>query len=138
MWGTAKRVLGMFRDKGPTTVVNKKGDLTSNPQEMAEEFNNFFISKVKDLRAAAVTASHDQADPLEYVRKMLASKEMPEFTDLKKITKKDLRRIMGQVKPGRSTGADNINGYSLKLAYPLIEESILHLVNLSLESGEFA
>ena len=45
---------------------------------------------------------------------------------------------MKLVKSGRSSGEDFIDGYSLKLAYPLIEDSILHLVNLSLGEGEFA
>ena len=119
-------------------MVNKDGDLTSNPQEMAEDFNKFFINKVKDLTAAAVAASHDQGDPLEYVRRKLATKELPGVTNLRRITKKELRRIMSHVKSGRSTGAVNIDGYSLKLAYPLIEDSILHLVNLSLEGRRFA
>ena len=31
MWGTAKRELGKYRDKGPTAILDSKGDLTSNP-----------------------------------------------------------------------------------------------------------
>ena len=45
MWGTARTVLGMERDKGPTSVLNKEGDLTSGAQEMADEFNEYFIKK---------------------------------------------------------------------------------------------
>ena len=49
-----------------------------------------------------------------------------------------LREIMKKFKPSRSHGYDFIDAYSLKVAYPLIEDSILHLVNLSLEHGQFA
>ena len=42
------------------------------------------------------------------------------------------------MKGGRSHGFDYIDSFSLKLAYPLIEDAILHLVNLSIESHSFA
>ena len=41
MWGKAKKVLGMYRDKAPTTVISEEGDLISNPQELADTFNDF-------------------------------------------------------------------------------------------------
>ena len=115
MWSTAKRVLGMSKDKGPTTISNKHGDLTSNPGEMAEEFNDYFISKIKNLRATAVAASEGQEDPLESVRRKMASRELPEVSSLRRITKMELRRIMGQVKPGRSAGSE-----SFRPSYPPI------------------
>ena len=60
------------------------------------------------------------------------------MTHLMKISKQELRLIMKTVKSGKSYGDDTIDGYSLKLAYPLIEDSLLHLINLSLETRVFA
>ena len=42
------------------------------------------------------------------------------------------------MKGGRSHGIDFIDSYSLKISYPLIEEAILHLVNLSIKKKTFA
>ena len=42
------------------------------------------------------------------------------------------------MKGKRLHGRDEIDSYSLKLAAPLIEDSLLHLVNLSIESQNFA
>jgi hypothetical protein len=40
-------------------------------------------------------------------------------------------------KGNRSTGIDYIDGYSIKLAAPLIEDILLHLVNLTIENSEY-
>ena len=45
---------------------------------------------------------------------------------------------MKKLKPSRSHGMDFIDSYSLKLAFPLIEDSILHLVNLSITSKTYS
>jgi hypothetical protein len=42
------------------------------------------------------------------------------------------------MKGKRVHGRDEIDSFSLKLAAPLIEDSLLHLVNLSIESENFA
>ena len=42
------------------------------------------------------------------------------------------------MKGNRTCGIDNIDSYSLKLAAPLIEDALMHLINLSIRSGQFA
>ena len=46
--------------------------------------------------------------------------------------------LLKKLKPSRSHGTDFIDSSSIKLAFPLIEESVLHLVNLSISSKRFA
>ena len=48
-----------------------------------------------------------------------------------------LRKIMKKRKGNRSCGIDYIDGFSIKLAAPLIEDVLLHLVNLSIEKSQF-
>ena len=45
---------------------------------------------------------------------------------------------MKKMKPKRVHGIDWIDSYSLKVAAPLLEDSLLHLVNLSIEQSTFA
>ena len=114
--------------------MDSKENLTSKPQDMTEEFNSF-IKLVRDLRRAAHQA---HGDPMEHLRNWMSTRGRVEVTHLSKIKEGDLREVMKSVEPGRSSGADNIDGFSIKLAYPLTENSLLHLVNLSLEKGRFA
>ena len=48
-----------------------------------------------------------------------------------------MREIINRLRPSRSHGHDFIDAFSLKIAYPLIEDSVLFLVNESLSSGQF-
>ena len=78
-------------------------------------------------------------DPVQRLRSWLDIRQLPlpEF-ELKTISKQKLRKIVKKMKGGRSHGVDYIDSYSLKLAYPIIEEAIYHMVNLSIRSKRFA
>ena len=45
---------------------------------------------------------------------------------------------MKKMKGSRSHGVDFIDSFSLKLAYPVIEDALLHLINLSIRQNQFA
>ena len=62
---------------------------------------------------------------------------MPEF-ELKTIDIEKLRKIMKRTNGRRGHGHDFIDSYSLNLAFPHIEDVLLHLVNLSLRNHKFA
>ena len=42
------------------------------------------------------------------------------------------------MKGGKSSGVDKIDSYSLKLAAPLLEEALLHIINLSIRTAVFS
>ena len=65
------------------------------------------------------------------------TENVPEF-ELQPISLRNLRKIIKKFKSSRTHGRDFIDSSSLKLAFPLIEDSILHLVNLSIRNGTFA
>ena len=48
-----------------------------------------------------------------------------------------MRKILKKRKGNRSSGIDYIDGYSLKLAAPLLEDVLLHLVNLTIEESKY-
>ena len=58
--------------------------------------------------------------------------------DLRPITIEDLRRYVKKLKGGRSSGVDDIDSFSLKSVALLIEDVLLHLINLMLISGNYA
>jgi hypothetical protein len=48
------------------------------------------------------------------------------------------RRIMKKMKPKRVHGVDWIDSYSLKISSPLIEDCLIHLINLSIVKSLFS
>ena len=49
----------------------------------------------------------------------------------------ELRSILKNRKGNRSSGIDYIDGFSIKMAAPLMEDVLLHLVNLTIEKSEY-
>ena len=134
-WKTARDFLGTSKNLSPTIIQNA-GEMVSNPAKIANIFNNFFVQKVKLLRQK--TASEPSVDPVKRLEKWVSQKsDLPVFK-LKKINLPTLRKIIKRMKGKRSHGVDNIDSYSLKLAGPLIEDALLHLINLSISEQTFS
>ena len=112
-------------------------EIVTNPQRLGNMFNKFFRNKVKKLRAK--TNKPPSVPPTVRLQQWLNTRGQPppQFS-LRKIDKKTLRMILKKMKPKRVHGTDWIDSYSLKVASPLLEDSLLHLVNLSIEQNKFA
>ena len=137
IWKSAYKILGMNSNKAPTQI-NDGGVLVNSPEKMANTFNRVFLDKVKKIRDKACQVATN-INPVQRLRSWLnqRSSPLPEF-ELKPISIQKLRKIIKKMKGGRSHGIDYIDSYSLKLAYPIIEEAIYHMVNLSIRSKRFA
>ena len=109
--------------------------MVSNPEELAECFNNIFLTKVKDLKKEISDDTIEE--PSERLARWLETKEIPEF-HLKEIDRSDLKKYLRKLKGGKSSGIDQIDSYSLKLAAPVIEDILLHLVNLNIRNCSFS
>ena len=140
-WKTANELLGNKQNLSPSAIkeAGKDGrpESISDPQKIAEIFNQFFRRKVKLLRNK--TSQPPRIPPTMRLRKWLEKRQQPPppFT-LREIDKKTFRLIMKKMKGKRVHGCDWIDAYSLKVASPLLEESLLHLVNLSIRQSRFA
>ena len=118
------------------TKLKVDDKIVTDPKVLANEFNHIFINKVKEIRQKVTDVP--SIDPIERLREFLNGKNLPEFR-LQNIDIEQLRKIMKKkMKSKRGHGYDFIDSYSLKLAFPHIEEVLLHLVNLSISSSRFA
>ena len=140
-WRTAKVILGVNNNLAPTVIkkVDDKGavEMVTNPQKLANMFNNFFRKKVELLRQK--TNKPPTVQPAERLKKWLDSRANPPPPfELKIINIEMFRKIMKKMKPKRVHGVDFIDAYSLKVASPLIEDSLMHLINLSIKESLFA
>ena len=99
--------------------------------------NTFFIDKVKKLREK--TNSVPVIDPVQRLESWLNTRaQPPPAFKIRKITRGEFRALVRNMKGGRSCGSDNIDSYSLKLAAPLIEDALLHIINLSIRTSCFS
>ena len=98
--------------------------------------NETFLKKVRDLRSTA--SLNPIVDPIQRLQRFLELREsrIPRLS-LRRISRIELRYILKKRKGNRSSGIDYINGYSIKVAAPLIEDILFHLVNLSIEKSEY-
>ena len=117
-------------------IITHNGQTYTKPRDIANAINDTFLKKVKDLRDQVSAAP--EIDPKERLRKFLESKsdDIPLF-EIKKITKQTLWKLLKKRKGNKSSGIDYIDGYSVKLAAPLIDDILHHLVNLTIENSEY-
>ena len=109
----------------------------TNPKRLANIFNNFFRRKVQLLREK--TNQPPQIPPSERLRKWLDKRASPPPPfELKMIDKTMFRKIMKKMKPKRVHGVDWIDSHSLKIASSLIEDALIHLINLSIKDAKFS
>ena len=111
--------------------------MITNPLKIATKLNSFFINKVKVLRAQ--TNTPPRINPETRLEQWLSERETPPPPfKIQEITKKTLRKLIKKMKGGKSCGVDNIDSFSLKVAAPIIEDALLHLINLSIRTKCFA
>ena len=117
-------------------IIIHDNKIHTAPRDIANAINDAFLKKVKDLceREDRIV----EKDPKERLQNYLNERDeaIPVF-DLKKIDKPKLRKLLKKRKGNRSCGIDYIDGYSIKLAAPLIEDILLHLVNLTIEFSQY-
>ena len=137
MWKSVYKIFGMNSSKAPTQI-NDNGIVITSPELMANTFNRIFVDKVRKIREKACEIVVN-IDPIQRLRSWLNKRPapLPNF-EIKTISRLKLRKIIKRMKGGRSHGTDYIDSYSLKLAYPLMEDAIQHLVNLSISERRFA
>ena len=124
----------MKKDPRPTAILNPEGNIRHNQQEMANICSTLFTNKIKELRKD--TVANTGSDTLQHVENMVETKGHINPCPLREINAVKLRKIIRKVKPGRVAGIDYIDAYIPKLANPLIEDAVLHMVNLFYKKNE--
>ena len=125
--------MGCNKNLAPSAIkhTNDKGEteVATNPQNLAEMFNTFFRKKVETLRNK--TEQSPAIQPTERLKSWLRREGInPPPFQLKEIDKKTFRGIIKKMKSKRTHGIDWIDSFSLKASSPLIEDCLIHLINL--------
>ena len=140
-WKTANEIMGRNKNLAPLAIkhTNENGEheVVTNPKNLAEMFNSFFKKKVETLRSK--TNQPPTIQPAQRLKSWLTREGInPPPFHLKEIDKNTFRGIMKKMKSKRTHGLDWIDSFSLKAASPLIEDSLIHLINLSIRRSKFS
>ena len=136
VWKNIRGYLGWGATGGaPTCLTDNAGRLITSPAAMAELQNQFYIEKVKNIRAklpqqgapTAVLQQHMLNRPRPRPKGLTLACASPEAVD----------KMITNLKNSKSCGLDNIDTHILKLARHFIVPSITHIVNLSITSLVF-
>ena len=108
--------------KKPTEIIDAKGKVEKDPQKIANILNDYFLEKITNI-----------IDPAERVKKMMRDKvQNLETFALRPVNKSGFRRIVKKMKNGKVCGLDTTDGFPLKNAVRLIEDSLIHLFKSSI------
>ena len=72
-WAAAKNILDFHKSSSPSTILDNLGRPISNPSLVADRFNEYFIEKVKILRAE--TDNLPKVDPVSRLKSWLTSSD---------------------------------------------------------------
>ena len=130
-WKTINELLNNRSKSTNIECLKNLGTETVHKKDISNAMNNFFCSVGKDL-----------ANKIPPVPNPLLSgdyevnKDKAEF-NFKTIEVKDIRAAFAKIKTAKSFGTDNISSYFLKLALPVIENSLAALFNTPIETSQF-
>ena len=132
VWEAGKSHLG-WKTPGAPTSLSVNGELTSKNDVMAQAQSDFFEDKVKSTYEKIPKSDKD---PLDYTRRFLQDKYVPEF-NLGTTSEDEVIEVIESLKASDACGPDDISTNCLKEIKDIIAAPMAHIVNLSLESGIF-
>ena len=133
-WGLAKKYMD-WSSPGPPSQLevdkDKKITLYTKARDLASVMNEFFITKVQkiveNLRKVPVDLSG--------CRNIMADRKIS--LSLKFVTVKKVRKLLAGLKNKTSTGVDQLDNYSVKLAADYIAGPLHHVITLSIMQQKF-
>ena len=109
MWKNVKSFL-KWNNNGPPSKLLNNGKLISSPAAIAEIMNQFFVSKVSNLRSN-IPAS--DSDALSTLRKQMENRNCT--FSLKPVHPDQVLKVLCGLKNSKATGMDYLDSYIIKL-----------------------
>ena len=130
LWRNIKGWLGWKNTGPPTQLFTNK--MINKPKEIANEMNQFFIEKVKNLQKKLPKQKND---PLQHLRRAMHNRNCS--FNFKPVSPMEILKIVNKLKNSKSTGLDTIDTNTVKEVINEILPALTHVVNLSLKTQTF-
>ena len=131
IWNSVKSWLS-WGNAGPPSKLFVNGEMLTSPARLAGAMNNFFLDKVRLLKEKLPAAS---TDPLAKLRESMQGRECT--FSMQPVRPEQVAKIIAGLKNSKSTGADHINTWIIKLVAVEILPAVTHIINLSISNSEF-
>ncbi|PNF19496.1 hypothetical protein B7P43_G02324, partial [Cryptotermes secundus] len=133
VWNIVKSTSKIKPNVPNISTIRVNSNLSSDSQIIAEEFNKYFVSVVKNNRSANDTSN--QENPISYLSRA-RNQPFPPIT-LNCVSSKEIEDIIKSLKTKNSYGYDGISTKILKVSSPYISSPLTYLCNRMLTTGNF-
>lgn len=137
LWGVLKNLGYSDTVKGKSGNINLKikGNLVSNPKDVSESFNRYFISLASNLRKQippSINKYNEKTTQFYYGQKGVAS----DAFKLCPVIDSDIYKLMSELNINKAPGIDNIPVKYFKDSAKVTAPLIAYIINLSIQQGE--
>ena len=130
LWKSAKNFMG-WKFKGTPSHIKVNDDLISSARVMAQRFNEFFVGKVASIRSNMPPGDL----PLAKLDEIMLNKNCK--MGLNHVSLAKVKKIIKGLSCSKSTGIDELDSFSVKLAVEFIAQPIHHIICLSINQSKF-
>ena len=130
VWKHAKSFMG-WKSTGIPSQLKVGNELVTSAKKIAKHMNEFFLNKVETIRAGIASVMFNMSKLNDIMLDKTCHLEL-QHVSLLKVTK-----TLKSLSNSRSTGIDELDSYSVKLAADLIAQPVHHIVTLSIKQKRF-
>jgi hypothetical protein len=130
VWKSAKSFMG-WKSQGTPNQLSIGNQLVTSARLIAQAMNEFFINKVQTIRAGMRSVAFN----INMVREIMMNKNCK--MKLKHVSVLKIKQILKNLSSSRSTGVDELDNFSVKLAAEYIAQPVHHIVSLSIIQNRF-
>lgn len=115
--------------------VENDGVFITDPEGIANYFNNYFISKVEKFRSGMCPNTSASYDAI--LSKIMSEKNHSVTFSFSQVDRGSVGKILAALPDGKASGMDHLDSRLIRVAAEALSFPIAHLVNLSLLQGIF-
>ena len=130
VWKTAKSFMG-WKTQGTPNQLKVDNQLVTSAKKIAQYMNEYFINKVQVIR----DGMREVTFSLAKVHDIMLNKTCKMKLNHVSVTK--VKKVLKSLSNSRSTGVDELDNFSVKLAAESISEPLHYIVTLSLVQKKF-
>ena len=129
-WQTINNIIGKGnKSSTQSKLLNKEGHYITDPQSIANEFNDYFVNIGPKL--ASTISNSSKTSYCDYLHDPLNNNMY-----MKPVVSEEIKKIICKFDPNKSAGHDDIGNYIIKRVANEISEPLTSIFNLSISTGE--
>ena len=134
LWNTLNEAMGRDTKAKVPTFIEVNGVFLTKPVDIANYFNNFFITKIKNIRDRMSPINSGLSQTI--IRNKIMKGKECNF-EFKEITIEEMEKLLMSVRSDKPCGVDHLDGRLIGLAANFIKLPLCHIFNLCIGTGVY-